>query len=54
MTYQEYITSIQQAVAANLSVGNIIFGILLLIAIIIGLVFFLCMLEKNIIENALK
>ncbi|MDT3693508.1 MAG: hypothetical protein ROM03_03770 [Mucispirillum sp.] len=47
MTYQEYITSIQQAVAANLSVGNIIFGILLLIAIIIGLVFFFMYVRKE-------
>ncbi len=47
MNYAEYITSIQQAVAANLDIGNIIFGIFLLIGIIIGLVFFFMYVRKE-------
>lgn len=47
MTYEEFITSIQQAAEANLSVGNIIFGILLFICIIIGLIFFFMYVRKE-------
>ncbi len=39
MNYEEYITDIQQAAKEYLSTGNIIFGILLLIGIIAGLLF---------------
>lgn len=47
MSYEEFITSIQQAAAANLDTGNIIFGIFLLISIIIGLVFFFIYVRKE-------
>lgn len=47
MSYEEFITSIQQAAEANLSTGNIIFGIFLLIGIIIGLVFFFIYVRKE-------
>lgn len=47
MSYEEFITSIQQAAAANLDIGNIIFGIFLLIGIIIGLVFFFMYVRKE-------
>ncbi len=47
MTYEEYLTSIQEAVAANLNTGNIIFGIFLLIAIIVGLTFFFLYTRKE-------
>lgn len=54
MNYEEYITDIQQAAKEYLSTGNIIFGILLLIGIIAGLLFFFIYVKKNIIENAQK
>ncbi len=47
MSYEEFITSIQQAAAANLDTGNIIFGIFLLISIIIGLIFFFMYVRKE-------
>lgn len=47
MSFEEYITSIQQAAAANLSVGNIIFGVFLLIGIIVGLIFFFLYVRKE-------
>lgn len=47
MSYEEFITSIQQAAAANLDTGNIIFGIFLLISIIVGLVFFFMYVRKE-------
>lgn len=47
MSYEEFITSIQQAVEEHLSTGNIIFGIFLLIGIIIGLVFFFIYVRKE-------
>ena len=40
MSYEEFVASIQEAVAAKVSAGNVFFGIILLIAIITGLVFF--------------
>lgn len=47
MSYEEFITSIQQAAVANLNIGNIIFGIFLLIGIIVGLVFFFMYVRKE-------
>lgn len=47
MSYEEFVTSIQQAVEANLSTGNIIFGILLFIGIVVGLVFFFLYTRKE-------
>lgn len=47
MSYEEFITSIQQAAEANLNIGNIIFGIFLLIGIIVGLVFFFMYVRKE-------
>ncbi len=47
MNYEEYITDIQQAAKEYLSTGNIIFGILLLIGIIAGLLFFFIYVRKE-------
>lgn len=47
MSYEEFITSIQQAAEANLSAGNIIFGIFLLIVIILAIVFFFLYVRKE-------
>lgn len=49
MNYEEYITDIQQAAKEYLSTGNIIFGILLLIGIIAGLLFFFYICKKRIL-----
>lgn len=47
MSYEEFIAGIRQAAEANLNIGNIIFGIFLLIAIIIGLVSFFLYARKE-------
>lgn len=47
MSYNDFVSSIQEAVAAHLSTGNVIFGILLFIAIITGIVFFAIYVRKE-------
>lgn len=47
MSYNDFVLSIQEAVASHLSTGNIIFGILLFIAIITGIVFFAIYVRKE-------
>lgn len=47
MSYEEFVASIQEAVAAKVSAGNVFFGIILLIAIITGLVFFFLYVKKE-------
>lgn len=47
MSYEEFITSIQQAAEAHLNAGNVIFGILLLIAIILAILFFFLYVRKE-------
>lgn len=47
MSYDEFVASIQEAVSAHLSTGNIIFSIFLFIAIITGIVFFALYVRKE-------
>lgn len=54
MNYEEYITDIQQAAKEYLSTGNIIFGILLLIGIIAGLLFFFIYVRKEYYRKTLR
>lgn len=47
MSYDEFVASIQEAVSAHLSTGNIVFGIFLFIAIVAGIVFFALYVRKE-------
>ena len=47
MSYEEFVASIQEAVAEKLSAGNVFFGVILLIAIITELVFFFLYVRKE-------
>ena len=47
MSYDEFVASIQEAVSAHLSTGNIVFGIFLFIAIVAGIVFFALYTRKE-------
>ncbi len=47
MSYDEFVSSIQAAVESHLSTGNIIFGIILFIAIVTGIVFFALYVRKE-------
>lgn len=47
MSYDEFVISIQEAVAAHLGTRNIIFGIFLFIAIVAGIVFFAIYVRKE-------
>lgn len=47
MSYNEFVASIQEAVASHLSTGNIIFGIFLFIIIVAGIVFFAMYVRKE-------
>lgn len=47
MNYDDFVASIQEAVEAHLSTGNIIIGIFLFIAIIAGITFFAIFVRKE-------
>lgn len=47
MSYDEFVASIQEAVSAHLSTGNIVFGIFLFIVIVAGIVFFALYTRKE-------
>ena len=47
MSYDEFVSSIQAAVESHLSTGNMIFGIILFIAIVTGIVFFALYVRKE-------